>query len=129
MLIPILLAGCAGLDARREILIPVAAEVYAFVYDNVRDGVDSAVADGSLPKVAATAIMAEADALRAALVAGDTEEILAVDWDPLQAWAVKGVQRLVDKGEISPGVAASLVLRIHNFRDLLIQLAAREATP
>lgn len=120
-------AGCTGVQVRDNILMPLASEIYEHIYPQIELGLADAVQDGDLTQEGADLLLGQADALREALRGQDRSQVLAIDWNALEAWAARGVQDMVDDGTISPGVATSLLQRIVNFRDLLSELGVRFA--
>jgi hypothetical protein len=123
----LMVAGCTGVQIRDNVLLPLASEIYEHVYPQIELGLADAVQDGDLTQEGADLLLAQADALREALRGQDRTQILAIDWNSLEAWAARGVQDMIDDGTISPGVATSLLQRIVNFRDLLAELGVRFA--
>ena len=120
-----IICSCTGVQVRDTILLPLAREIYEHLVPQIELGLADAVEDGDLSTEGAEALLVLSDQLREALKSGDRSQALAVDWPTLEAWAVRGVQRLVDDGTISPAVATSLYQRIVNFRDLLAELGVR----
>jgi len=120
-------AGCTGVQVRDNILMPLASEIFEHVYPEIELGLADAVEDGDLSQEGADLLLAQADALREALRGQDRTAILAFDWNALEGWAARGVQRMIDDGTISPGVATSLLQRLVNLRELLAELGVRFA--
>ena len=65
--------------------------------------------------VSDVAAIAARDGLDVALALGEIPAILAVDWAALRASAIVGIGEMVRVGEISPGVAVSLLERVDSF--------------
>lgn len=118
----LLLVGCTATEVKDNILMPLAAKVFDHIMPQIEIGLADAVADGEMDQAAADYLMGEAQKLSEYLNQGLREDTSTIDWTSLEPWAARGVQVMIDDGTISPGVATSLLQRIVNFRDLLIEL-------
>lgn len=119
------LASCAGVRARDDALLPIAKNVYENVRSDISRGIADAVEDGDLDAAGAAAARALADRLGSILDSGDRSRLVGFPWPDLESLAVRGVQDMIDDGEVSEGVATVLLQRIVNFRDVLAELGRR----
>ena len=119
------LASCAGVKARDNVLLPIANIVYENVRTDIDRGIADAVEDGDLTASAAASATALADSLGSILDSGDRAQLAGFPWLTLEAYAVRGVQDMIDDGEVSEGVATVLLQRIVNFREVLAELGNR----
>ena len=117
------LAACAGITAREEGLMRVMAGVWPNVRTVVEAGVEDAVEAGDLDEQGRAALVEEMDAMAMALESGDRHELLSVDWATLSVFAERGIA--ARRGEIGPGVAASLRERNVRFNEAFIKVLSR----
>ena len=122
------LSACAGVKARDHALLPVAKMVYVNVRADIDRGIADAVEDNDMTASAAASATALADQLGSVLDSGDRSQLAGFPWPALEAMAVRGVQDMIDDGEVSEGVATVLLQRIANFRDVLAELGNRVFT-
>lgn len=120
--------GCAGSKARDEVLLPTARAVYPRVRADIDRGIETAQETGAINPAQAAGLIADADALQAALDLGDRAAIQLIPWAPLEGMAVLGVQNRVNNGELSEANASLFYQRIVNFRDAIDRLAQRVST-
>lgn len=127
----LLLAACAGVRARDDALLPIAKNVYQNVRTDISRGIADAVEDDDLTAGAAAHVEVLADRLGEILDSGNRSLLASFPWPTLEAYAVRGVQDMIDDGEVSEGVAIVLLQRIVNFREVLAELGNRVsiATP
>ena len=119
-----LASACAGVKARDNALLPIAKSVYESVRYNISRGIGDAVEDGDLDAAGATAATSLADSLGSILDSGDQARLAGFPWPTLEAYAVRGVQDMIDDGDVSEGVASVLLQRIVNFREVLAELGS-----
>lgn len=86
----ILLTACAGLEARKNVLIPTMELMWPSIVASI---------GSSSPEV---------EAMTVALKSRDIDKVLLANWDLLRSLALAGIQARLDAGEIGPGVAESL---------------------
>ena len=102
-------AACAGIKARDHILLPAARQAWVGISSDVQRG----VADS--PK--REQILAEADLATRLLAEGDRAKLRTINWPLLRDAALRGIEVKLQAGEVGPGVAESLRLRIQKFDD------------
>lgn len=118
LLLPLLLVSCVGGPARNNALLPAMQKAYnagspfsSGIYADVRRGIDAR----ERTKVAKRELRLLADDLGDALKSGDYVRVSRVSWQSLRVMAIAGIGDQVNKGEIGPGVAESLILRVDLF--------------
>lgn len=100
----LLMAACAGTEARQEVLGPTLGEVAPHVVEDALHA--DAVSERTL-----------ADFERA-VQHGNWQAALDA-WPQVRAWAEAGIEAKVQAGTISPGVADSLRERLHRYEQAL----------
>lgn len=105
--------GCAGAQARSEVLWPTVKNVWPRVKQDVERG-----AGTPIPAPIQTSI----DRLDAAIAADNWRQLDDVDRGILTNAAALGIRDRVDAEEISEGVAESLRERLRQFSDALQEL-------
>lgn len=118
LLLPILLASCVGVAARNNALLPAMQKAYnasspykSGIYADIRRGIDAR----DRTPTARLELRLLADDLGDALKSGDSGRVSRVNWQSLRVFALAGISDRVNKGEIGPGVAVSLMLRVDLF--------------
>lgn len=126
LLLLLALTGCATTQAIDLTLLPAAQEAWPSVRADIEMGVTGALELGEITDVEAASIRQEMDTLTTGL-AESHFLIAGVDWPTLEGWGVRGIQRRVEIGQISEGVATSLYERLLNFRNTVAILSGRMA--
>lgn len=111
----IALAACSGLSARQEALLPAMQLAWQGVEPDVRAGIDESELAQRVTPTAAAALRADAGKLGEGIASGNPATIAAVAWAPLAESANFGLDKRVERNEISTGVAGSLRERLRNF--------------
>lgn len=125
-LVALVLASCAGIEARERALMPVMSRAWSVVIaQHVEAGVVASLAAGAMTADEASRTRAESAAMKQALDSGDRLQVINVNWDMLRAAALDGVRSRIDSAEIGPGVGMSLVETIDKFDEKHDQLLAR----
>lgn len=119
------LASCAGIKERDQALLPIAKQVYSHVRSDIDRGIASAIDDGAFNQIDVMNATDLADQLGSILDSGDRSQLVEFPWPTLEALAVRGVQDMIDDGDITEGVANILLQRIVNFRNVLAELGNR----
>ena len=109
----LLLTVCAGNKARELALWPTVAGTWPAVKADIERGIA-----GGPP----TTVVAAIGQVDAAVCADDYSLLHGLDWSLLEPLARAGVQALVDRSEISEGVAVSLLERISRFSEAMEEL-------
>ena len=113
----LLLVACAGLKARRHVLVPAMNMAWAGISSDIDVGISGLTVD------AASGVRVQQQRMAAALTAGDITGILLVDWPALRKIAHQGIDlRRWKHGQIGPGVAESLRERLRMFTRALLKL-------
>lgn len=111
-LLAMLVAACAGTAARQKVLLPSLRNAWPPIRVQVeREAGASESVDVVAPVVAAA---------NSALAVGDPVLVGAVDWPLLERLADGDVQRRVDDGTITIGIAESLRERLAQFHSALV---------
>lgn len=106
----VLLAGCAGMKARENVLLPTMALAFSTVIAPIIEASDPS-----------SDVLLAVSAVRAALEAGDGEAVSAA-WAVLEPAVLAAIDRRVDRGEIGPGVAGSLKEAVRLFGLQVVRL-------
>lgn len=112
----VMLAGCAGLAARENVLIPAMKMAWVGISNDIDVGISKLTVDQ------AYVIRVQQLRMGTALDAGSIEGILSADWRLLRRVAEKGILVRVQRGEIGPKVARSLHERLVMFTHALLEL-------
>lgn len=108
--LPLLVASCAGVIARDNIMLPAMSIAYDNgIYDNIIAGAEQ---ESPATRVK---LISLADRMGEALRSGDIAAVLRIDWPALQALAIVGIDIRRGLGSIGPGVAMSLQERVRLF--------------
>lgn len=112
----LVLSYCAGMKARENVLVPAMKMAWV----GISSDIDASI---SLLTVDAASIVRSKQKLMAdVLDAGDIPRILMLDWRILHGAALIGIILRLKRGEIGPGVAASLRERLRMFTRALEEL-------
>ena len=109
------LAACSGLSARQEALLPAMRLAWQGVETDVRAGIEESVLAQRVTPTVADAQRADVAKLGDGLTAGNPATVATVAWAPLAESANFGLDKRVERNEISTGVAGSLRERLRNF--------------
>jgi len=116
----LVLAACAGVTARNEVLLPAMEVAWVGVKADVEYGIDILVLQGDIEMANdARSALAEFDDV---FMTGDRERLPATQWPALADLAAQGIQMRVVIGEIGPGVAESKMERLRMFHDALVEV-------
>ena len=116
----VLLVGCPSTVVKEEVQIPLGANVWPAVRANILSGLSSETTD----ETTRLSIQSNVNTLTKGLDEEALSLIRLVDWTKLRSWAELGVADMVDSGEITPGVATSLLERIKQFSNIMLSLQA-----
>lgn len=123
------LAGCPALGIGQRavddaVLFEPAELAWPQVAEDVVRGIDAVFADGELTPEQAGDITAKIVAMAAALAAHDRHATREVAWTQLRFWADRGVDAMLEAGEIGPGVAGKHTQHLDEFGRLYLRLTA-----
>lgn len=107
----LLLAACAGVRARDEVLLPAMQ----LAWPAVREDADRGAAAASLDP-------APIVAFGAALEGGNRLVVAQQDWEAVRRLAIAGIQDRVQRAEITEGVAESLREQVRQFTRMFLKL-------
>lgn len=122
-----LMFGCVGPQVRDSTLLPLANNAFPRVRDDIMRGVEASLEAGAMNQAVATELELDVAELGLALSAGDRARLKLVQWAPLEAMAVVGIQDRIADGELSEANATLFYQRLVNFRDVLDRLSERVA--
>lgn len=123
MLAALMLLACAGVRVRDEVLPRSMGQAFASIEPQVRAG--AAAQDPPLSAEQLSQVDADLAAIRGALERGVRAELLPIDWPRLRGFAEGGVVARAQRGEISLGVAQSLLERLRLFSESWTAALAR----
>ncbi len=92
-------SSCAGVTARKYVMIPAMEKMWPSIEKRVLRGLDSV--DARAATIVALASM------RKMLKDKDIDSAAQIRWDLLKAAALLGIDAMLDQEEIGPGVAES----------------------
>lgn len=117
-----LFASCAGMVARGDAMATIASTYRNIIQPIVVVGIGAEQDAGGITAERAAELRAHVDTLGRVLEGGNVAEARAA-WDILLPFAEAGIDARVARGEIGPGVGASLkeVLRLFGARLLQLQ--------
>jgi len=121
-----LLAACAGTRARNTALRPVLLAIWPRVSVDVERGIADAQARNAITPGIAADLRERAAGIARDLPTGVRDLGLPSEWSLLEPYGTRGVQILLDKGELTPATARPVFQRLLNFRDSLDELAGGE---
>lgn len=124
-LVFLIIAACAGMTARQEILLPAMRVAWEGVSADIQRGIDAASAANEITVEKAHVLTSEKTKMAESLNNGDAFSMSAVAWNDLVLMANRGIRDRVEKGEMSPAVSPSLEERVRNFTAARLEFTSR----
>ena len=122
IIIMLLVASCAGLSAREEILMPAMKIAWIAISKNVEQGIEAALSTEDIDMNEAAGIRSEIIAMDSALASGNPMRVADVNWHRLRRIAEQGIEARRLEGEIGYGVARLLKSRLQKFHEAYVAL-------
>lgn len=120
----LVVAGCVGMQARTGAMSTIATAYATIIQPVLLVGVGAEQDAGRLKPADAEAVRLAISEVGRLLDGGDLSQatLIKQTWDRLLPFANSGIDAQVAKGEIGPGVAASLKETLRLFGERLLQL-------
>ena len=117
-----LATSCMSTKTKEEVMLPAGLIAWTGeggIKSEVERGILTAAAMGEILKSEAAGLSEIMMQFDSALSSKELKKIERVSWSLLHSWAERGVQSMVDEGEISEQVASSLYVRQQNFAEIM----------
>lgn len=126
----LLMLGCAGMQARQGAMSTIATAYATIIQPVVLVGIGAEQDSGRIDAARAEQLRLAVNTLGRLLDGGEVSQAGAIRaaWDTLLPFALQGIDARIAKGEIGPGVGASLKETLRLFGERLIQLAEPPST-